>query len=360
VNGTNFLVTALSGTSTVALTRTGVALSSRFAAAGYLSVALSANTYDPESTSVDIPLNTRVFGGTAGEFEVPAQAFSTKKMAVTIKDTLTVLKSAVLTSSQIYTFPDNVTSTEFYTNAGDRAATYLVANTAYYAKMFLSGGTGSGKLPDISGANVGAAISNSDTPVGKAVTSDNNFVRVTFTPSAAASAPVCTQVSMTHANGAAGVINGTVGSPLWTGTMYAAPTFTTVTRSTTSIESGVSTDVTVNFSGGTLGLPVLAGNVYLKIDTTYFVAKTLTGTTSGTIVASVLWVAEATKTVSVVVRYPSTTGFVDTDVPTVGTVAGDTINVTASQFPLYVLVPSTIFQGTTTIRLAPVTALRAL
>ena len=351
VDGTAYLVTAASGTSSVALTRSGAALAARFAASGLLSAALSANTYDPGVSNTDIPLSTRVFAATNGEFEVPAQAFATKKISVTMRDTGTVVKSAQLTSGQIYDFPTEG-SVEFQ-NMASAVVTHLVLGTQYKAVRTVTGR----KFPPVADTSVVPTISNTSARAGVAIAQDATTVTCTFTPASQTLAPVCSGLAVTLANGALHTYSG------WTAQMYTLPSFSVAAGnagvvSIPSITANVPTDVTVTFAdtgglGNPLGNPVSLSNVFLVIDGTPFVATSFPTATSVTASVTTTLAATSNAPISVVVKYPSVTGLSSTAVPGVGTVTGATINVLTSPFPAYALAPSTVVSGTTTLRLAP-------
>jgi len=352
VDGTSYLVTAESGTSNVALTRTGASLAARFAALGRLDAALSANTYDPGGSNTDIPLGARAFSnnGANGEFEVPAQPFSTKMISVTMRDTGAVVRSPALASADIYVFP-TAGSVEFQ-NMASSVVTHLVLGTQYKAVRNVTGR----KFPPVAQTSVVPSITNTSARAGVAIAQGATTVACTFTPDSQTLAPVCSGLAVTLANGALHTYSG------WTAQMYTLPSFSVAAGnggvSIASITANVPTDVTVTFTdrgsppGSPLGNPVSLSNVFLSIGGTEFVATSFPTATSVTARVTTLLSARINEPISVVVKYPSDTGLSAT-VPAVGTVTDATINVATSPFPAYELAPSTVASGTTTLRLVP-------
>ena len=325
-----------SGTLSAALT--GVA-AARFAVAESVSTAL-ALTYD--GTVVGSLGN---FVGARGAFLVPTQVTEASKQ---FRATMVGTNKAVnVTVGSVYSFPTAGTTT--YATSAGVAVTHLVAGTAYKAITPFTGGSNTGKLP---GASVGATVSNCSAASGTAVTLAETSVTVNFTPNVQLSAPECSALTLTLANGA--VKTYTTG--LWTADMYAVPSFTVAADavSPASIEANLGTDVTVTFVGS-LGVPVVFGSVYLTLGGREFVAKSITSTT---VVATITTNASvgAGQTLGVLVKHKSSVTGLSSDVVTVSTAR---IGVSASTFPAYALAPATVPTGTTTVRFAPASSFAA-
>ena len=319
---------------------TGVA-AARFAIAESVSTAL-ALTYD--GTAVGSLGN---FVGARGAFLVPTQVTEASKQ---FRATMVGTNKAVnFTVGSVYSFPTADTTT--YATSAGVAVTHLVAGTAYKAiTPFTGGSSGTGKLP---GASVGATVSNCSAGTsGTAVTLAETSVTVNFTPNVQLSAPVCSALTLTLANGA--VKTYTTG--LWTADMYAMPSFTVAADAVSppSIEANLGTDVTVTFVGS-LGVPVVFGSVYLTLGGREFVANFINSTT---VVATITTNASvgAGQTLGVLVKHKSSVTGLSSDVVTVSTAR---IGVTASTFPAYALAPATVPTGTTTVRFAPASSFAA-
>jgi hypothetical protein len=251
----------------------------------------------------------------AGEFELPAQAYADKRIAATMANTGRVLTKD-FTVAEVYTFP-TVNTTVFRTTA-NAAVSALVAGTDYWAVTSFMGGSDNGKLPPIADNKVEATVGTiTGSAAGTQVTAGDTAVTVTFRPSTQGTAPTCTALKLTLANGASKTYSGT---PLWTPTMYTNPTHAATTVSHTNITAGTATDVTVEYTGG-LGSPVGTGNVFIRIGSggtaEEFPASSFP--TSPTRVKASVTAASTgiNLDVAIVVKYPSATGL-STEVPTFG------------------------------------------